>query len=349
MSWLLNNVWKFYSCLLLFAFICAPAARADLYQEGVTYFSQGNYAQAESRLQQAINFSPNNANAYYYLAVTEHHLGHGEQMRALLKQILEKFPGTQAATMAAASLGVSAAAGASSSAAPRGAGVYVYTAGAGRVSTTAPVAATISKVAISLDDLVKAARNVGSGPDPRSYFLAQNNDPRWNRDAPGNDANCGPTCLAMVWKRYNVYPPTLNSDTQAQKLILVSRLLVTGQENQALGTIPAQWDQAMRRVGYKTAYISSLSDIDKALDAGALVAVGGCPWVEHSYGPRYHGTGKYPEFHNGHCILVVGKQSGYYIINDPLYFDGPINVGSGELDAFLAWRKAYGIGIAMVP
>lgn len=212
----------------------------------------------------------------------------------------------------------------------------------------------------------KSAAATESAPEPRMYFLAQNNDPRWNRDAPINDANCAPTCLAMACKRFNRYPRVFTQRTMVKKdaevisasiihsdspqaLILAVRRLMTGTQDQSKGTTQLQVASAANQLGFKTEFIRSVSDIVGALDKGSVVTAGGCPWVPGSYGPRYGGTlgdsttssgsRKYPRFHNGHSILVVGHQSENFTVCDPLYFDGPISVSSKELDAFLKYSN----------
>ncbi|GEM_PF-3363421 len=189
-------------------------------------------------------------------------------------------------------------------------------------------------------------RDETRAPEPRSYFLAQNNDPRWNRDAPANDGNCGPTCLAMACKRFGLYPPRMDANTPPQELILGCRLLMTGALNQNLGTNAFQWNAAAKILGFKSSFVGSFDDVDRAINRGAVVAVGGCPWVDRSYGPRYAGS-HHPVFHNGHCILVVGKQGGYFVVADPLYFDGPINVAQVELQSFLSFHRSQVLGIAV--
>lgn len=197
-----------------------------------------------------------------------------------------------------------------------------------------------------------SSSRIDYGPEPRTYFFAQNNDPRWNKDAPDNDANCAPTCLAMACRRFNRYPQGMNQNTSPQQLILAMRAFMTGELNQQMGTTPIQVANGAKLLGMKTEYLATAEQVKAAIDKGAVASIGGCAWCRRSYGPRFGKIGggagqKYPYYMNGHAVLVAAWQGGYFIVCDPLYFDGPINVSMSELEAFLSFHPSTVKGVAI--
>jgi hypothetical protein len=167
-----------------------------------------------------------------------------------------------------------------------------------------------------------------------SFFISQINDPKWNRDAPDATADCGPTCVAMIFLRYGLYPDGAQRNNP-EGLIQSARLMMTGKMGTG-GTNSSQVVRAVEAIGLGAKYLPNVSDIDAALDDGHSVMAGGCPWVPTSYGPRVGMA----SFQSGHWILLVRRAGDQFVACDPMCLNGPINISKGELQAFLSWHKS---------
>ena len=94
----------YWLCLLLLS-LCVQGARADAYyDQGVRLFNQRNYKAAAPYFETALQNSPWDSNAYYYAALTYHYLGDWRRAKEAYRQVLGRFPGSEAATLAAAAL-----------------------------------------------------------------------------------------------------------------------------------------------------------------------------------------------------------------------------------------------------
>jgi hypothetical protein len=218
------------------------------------------------------------------------------------------------------------------------------------VTTHAKNTSLINNARLGLRALGEAASAPGGSyaaiaPTANAYFFTQINDPKWNRNAAQQTLNCGPTCLAMTFKRFEKYPSHFLSK-DPQYLIEATRIMMTGSEEDT-GTNCAQVVTGATKGGLKAERLDGIEAVDEALASGQMVISSGNPFVSGSYG---HRVGFQP-FNNGHFILVTGKSGGYYVVNDPYYVQGPINLSSGELSAFMSFwiGKFTGNAVAVGP
>jgi hypothetical protein len=127
-------------------------------------------------------------------------------------------------------------------------------------------------------------------------------------------------------------------------LIEATRILVTGsQEDRSTKALELRNGAVM--AGYKAELIDGVDKIDKALSDGKMVIALGNPFQPGAYGYRVG----YQPFKNGHFILVTGKAGDQFVVNDPIYLQGPINLSSGELAGFISWTKGGNNCVAVGP
>ncbi len=168
--------------------------------------------------------------------------------------------------------------------------------------------------------------------DPRTFFFTQLYDPKYNHNAPKYTKQCGPTCLAMVFKRFGKLPPGAKSFAP-QELIKATRLLMTG-KSQDRGTYPKEVKAAAEKMDFHGEYLDGVKDVARALDTGSMVVMAGCPFP-NSYGYRVG----YTPFRNGHFVLLVCRKAGQFICNDPAYSNGPIALSSGEVKEYTTYHS----------
>jgi hypothetical protein len=169
---------------------------------------------------------------------------------------------------------------------------------------------------------------------PSTFFISQVNDPKYNRDAPASSADCGPTCLAMIFLRYGLYPDGAQR-SNPEGLIKSARLMMTGNTANT-GTYASQVLRAVEAIGLSGRYLRGIPEMAEELDKGHSVMAGGCPFLPTSYGPRVGMV----SFQSGHWILLVRRAGDQFVACDPMCLNGPINISRGELEAFLTFNKA---------
>lgn len=87
------------------ALFVAPAARADeAFDLGVKSFSGKDYSTAAKYFKKSVENNSLNANAVYYLALSQHYMGDFANAKATYEALLSKFPGTPAANNARTAL-----------------------------------------------------------------------------------------------------------------------------------------------------------------------------------------------------------------------------------------------------
>lgn len=130
MQCLLSKI-RLNGALLLAAFLCfslGQSAVADAYyDQGVRLYNQHNFSGAAPYFEASMRSSPSDSNACYYAALTYQQMGDWPRAKQTYRQIVKRFPGSQAAGLAQsvlqkydpnfAALAAPAASGASSSAA----------------------------------------------------------------------------------------------------------------------------------------------------------------------------------------------------------------------------------------
>lgn len=80
-------------------------ASTSPYQQGVSQFKQGAYPQACNSFAQAVKNSPTDSNAAYYYALSLQYCRRFAEARSAYSNVITRFPGTPAATLALKALG----------------------------------------------------------------------------------------------------------------------------------------------------------------------------------------------------------------------------------------------------
>ncbi len=92
-------------CGGLFGSWLAQPLRADtFFDQGVRFYNQRNFSAAIQYFVQSQKNSPFDANAAYYAALTYHQMGDSARAKAQYKDVITRFPSTQAAQLSAAAL-----------------------------------------------------------------------------------------------------------------------------------------------------------------------------------------------------------------------------------------------------
>lgn len=73
-----------------------PCVAADDFKAGVVLYGQGKYKETAASMEAAIKKNPANVNAMYYAALSYHRLGQTAKASALYKEIMVKFPASEA-------------------------------------------------------------------------------------------------------------------------------------------------------------------------------------------------------------------------------------------------------------
>lgn len=277
-----------------------PASALPSFDEAVAAYNNKQYGQALTILQAISKANPQVDMAHYYMALCYQRMNQMSQAKSQYDWVAEHSSNP--------TLKDNARTGARSLAR------YVR-AGAGSTNTSKSPSPSDTLGSIS----------------PNSFFLTQVSDPKWNRNGPRNSLDCGPTCLAMVLRRFNKFPPQISSG-DSSRLIQSTRYLMTG-SYESTTTTSQQISDAAKRVSLNTAFINQLDEIETALSEGKLVIALGCPFQQSSYGNRVG----YRPFNNGHFILLTSKAQGQFVANDPYYLQGPVSLSSGELESFLTF------------
>src|SRR5579883_1197678 len=80
--------------------ICASPAQADQYADGVKLYDQGRYKEAAEDFEATLAYNRQNSNAMYYAALCYQRQGNTIKATNYYKAILQRFPGSVAATQA---------------------------------------------------------------------------------------------------------------------------------------------------------------------------------------------------------------------------------------------------------
>jgi predicted aspartyl protease len=83
----------------------SPAKAGEDFKQGVKLLGEKRFDEASKLLKKAVTNEPTNANALYYLAVSQHYQGKTADALVNYQLILKKFPGTDAATRSAQVVG----------------------------------------------------------------------------------------------------------------------------------------------------------------------------------------------------------------------------------------------------
>lgn len=167
-----------------------------------------------------------------------------------------------------------------------------------------------------------------------SFFITQYTHPRWNPEAtPLNNANCGPTSLAMVLKAFG------KADAPSVKqLVRQIRVEMTGLDDDQTWTYPAQFPRAAARFGVQSRIVRGGADaILHAMARPGTLAI-----VNVNPTPAYSSQLAHP-VNGGHFAVVTKAEGNHITLNDPLA-DGPITITRDQLATAL--NTPLGRGIA---
>jgi hypothetical protein len=187
--------------------------------------------------------------------------------------------------------------------------------------------------------------NTGASQDilqeAEQNFITQEHS-QWNTNADYANKDCGPTSLAMALKQLGVVQPGENP-AGAEQLISTERQLMTNNDNHQQDTDTGEMAAAAARYGVYATNVTGLQGINAALDHGGVVISGGDP--SRAWGPRlgndYLRVNGQP-WSGSHLVCVNGidKNTGNYIVSDPLSKRGVIEVTPTELQNFFGAATA---------
>lgn len=212
-----------------------------------------------------------------------------------------------------------------------------------------------------LSDVVDQAKKIvgtagGIAKDAlQKMFFTQFLHPNWNSygDAPLSSSNCGPASFAMALRVLGIQPGAANLYGDPNPLVSEVRTLMTGYDNPDEGTKISQVVTAAKNLGLSTALVNNTSDIDKALDSGEPVVLGGDPIAYNTgmsgdeYATHPDAYGNTVVFTGGHVISVVGRNNdGTYVVMDPAYKGGILTLSQSQLAGYMAPGGA-GAGVAL--
>lgn len=166
-----------------------------------------------------------------------------------------------------------------------------------------------------------------------SFFITQYTHPRWNPETtPFNNANCGPTSLAMVLKAFGK-----TDAASVKQLVRQIRLEMTGIDDDQSWTYPAQFPRAAARYGLQSRIVRGGADaILQAMSRPGTLAI-----VNVNPTPAYSSQLAHP-VNGGHFAVVTKAEGNRISLNDPLA-DGPITITRDQLATALTTPLGQGI------
>lgn len=162
-----------------------------------------------------------------------------------------------------------------------------------------------------------------------AYFITQYHHAIYNPTVTGvNNANCGPTSLAMALKAFGVAPSGLDDASHAQDLIRDVREAMTGQDDENAWTYPIQVRNGARKFGLQSEMVYTLAGIEQAMSQPGRVVV-----VNVNPNPAYIDQ-LVVNFSGGHFALLTKIANGKAYLSDPLA-PHPIVISLDQLDTAL--------------
>jgi hypothetical protein len=146
-----------------------------------------------------------------------------------------------------------------------------------------------------------------------AYFITQYHHARYNpAQASTNNANCGPTSLAMAVSAFGKQPTGLSGSAHAQELIRSVRKAMTGQVDENTWTYPYQVYEGAQRLGLHAQMVYGHDEIVKAMrQPGRLMVVNLNP------SPAYADQLAIP-YDGGHFALLTHVEGDKAYLSDPL-------------------------------
>lgn len=161
------------------------------------------------------------------------------------------------------------------------------------------------------------------------YFITQYKHQRYNpSQLRGNNANCGPTALAMALKAFGKEPASLVGADNAYQLIRTVRAAMTGKVDEQAWTYPAQVRDGARKLGLRSDLVFGIDRIKQVMSQpGRMVVVNinPSPAYAEKLAIKYNG---------GHFALVTRIEGNQVYLNDPLAPE-PIIITTEQLDMAL--------------
>lgn len=161
-----------------------------------------------------------------------------------------------------------------------------------------------------------------------TYFITQYYHKKWNpTQRKANNANCGPTSLAMACRAYGRVPADLAGEDPAA-LIRHVRKVMTGAVDEGSWTYPVQVADGARKLGLKAKVVFGFARIKEAMAVPGRMMV-----INVNPSPAYAEQLVYP-YDGGHFALLTGIEGDRAYISDPLG-KGPIVISLAQLEKAL--------------
>ncbi|MNX68094.1 hypothetical protein D3C86_992570 [compost metagenome] len=173
-------------------------------------------------------------------------------------------------------------------------------------------------------------------PEPGAYFITQYTHPVYHPEpTPLENANCGPTSLAMAITAYGRVPRPYQGSRD--KLIEAVRLAMTGTNDIGTWTYPAQFPLAAKQFGLGTQMVyGGVDGVLRQLSIpGRMVIVNVNPT------PAYANQLAHP-FDGGHFALATAYDGEHIHLNDPLAAS-PVTITRKQLERALTTPLGDGI------
>jgi hypothetical protein len=178
------------------------------------------------------------------------------------------------------------------------------------------------------------------------FHIVQYANPTYNPTGPASSANCGPASLAMVLDTQGKVPPGLTPEQRvdyARALMFpnssaIKYIEIRGQQvpqldqdHNTTGNVNVK--NGAEEAGLDAEIRSGWDELDQALrDGQPIVAFGDCyeAWKKEFPDRSLYGGGEI-----GHFIAIVGMTAeGEYIVSDPMYRGGPVEMTREKLAVF---------------
>ena len=181
--------------------------------------------------------------------------------------------------------------------------------------------------------------------EARRFHIVQFTDPTYNPTGPASSVNCGPASLAMALDTQGVLPQGLTPEQKVD----YARALMYGTHNQEV-VVQGQTVQLLDKdhdttgspsivagataAGLTAQEQTGWSELNTALvDGKPVVAFGDCyqGWKDQFADAE----GRYGGGEIAHFISILGRSAdGQYIVNDPMFTGGPVEMTRDELAVF---------------
>jgi hypothetical protein len=161
------------------------------------------------------------------------------------------------------------------------------------------------------------------------YFITQYYHKKYNpAQAQVNNANCGPTSLAMAVRAFGVEPSGMEASSTSNELIRTVRQAMTGRVDESTWTYPVQVRDGARKFGLSSKIVFGLPAIKEAMSVPGRLMV-----ININPSPAYADKLAIP-YNGGHFALLTRITGDKAYVSDPLGA-GPIVISLKQLDMAL--------------